>query len=230
MDYGHTLISIIFYILIIFIVVIVILLLYNYYSTTDKPKIKNTNIDIDTLKSGDIVCVGYVHIFGKLVRGLTKSVWTHTGVIWKDQSGGVYVCEFFTTKKRKTAVAKVPIEMWCKLNRKHIKSVLRYNGPKIEDSKFEDAIEKYGHSRLNRFGLSWVRFLKNNKYSDVVKDEYTCNEFTINLLQDINIYKKTLSSSSYLPYHIADNLIETVDSVTYDQPIQFDFKYDYMLF
>jgi hypothetical protein len=221
---------IIFFIIVI--IVVVVILIIKGFLTSDYPETKIIDLNQDTLKTGDIVIVGYNNVFGKIVKSLTSSVWTHSGVLWRDpKTNFLYVIELCVYKKLKIkGIAKVPFDIWIELNKKHNLGLLKYSGSiEVCSNKMDEIFKKYENIELDKFNYKWYRFLYTQNYKqEKERNIYTCFEFTIKLLQEVGVYKKNYLCSSYFPGDIGNNNIKTnlnfyyqpVIKISYDKYLQ----------
>lgn len=191
---------------------IIFIIVFRAFITNDFPTYSITDFDESSVNTGDIVIVGYTHIFGKLVRGFTCSVWTHSGVIWRDPiTNFPYVVELGIYKKKFKGLFKIPLELWRLVNKKQIKGILKYNSTlELDTEAFENIFKRFKNIKIDKFNYKWYKFLYKKKYyNDNNRTIFTCFEFTIMLLQELGIYSKKYHSSSYFPGDIGNNNIKT---------------------
>lgn len=210
MNNEDLILNIIIFIIIILIVIIIVCIVKGIL-TSDYPETKIVNLDDNELNTGDIVIVGYNNFFGKIVRGFTSSIWTHSGILWRDpKTNFLYIIELGVYKKYKLkGIFKIPFNLWISANKKHIKGLLKYSGEtKLSAEKMENIYNKYKTIELDKFNYKWYRFLYKQYYNEEKnRNIYTCFEFTIKLLQEMDIYMKNYLCSSYFPGDIGNNKI-----------------------
>lgn len=188
-----------------------IIIMLNRYTVEGYPK-ETEIIEISSLRTGDIVGVAYYNFAGGMVAGLTKSIWTHTGVIWVNPNTlEPYVLE--AANYRNTIyknIFMIPFSTWYALNKRSLIGLKRYVGPEIDGNKMLQVFNKYKGIKLEGFNLRWARFLTKHKYDKNYKrNSYTCFEVTIQILQDIGIYRKDYQSCSFFPRNIMESTIGT---------------------
>jgi hypothetical protein len=223
----------IFILIFILLLFIIIFIIFNSYSPHDLPSRQYLNFDPDSVKTGDILIIGYNHIFGKVLKGFTSSIWSHSGIAYRDKDTNfLYVVELGVYKKLYKGVFKIPFDTWYRINKRQYLGILRYNGPSIDLDKFDTLFTKYKNYTADYFNYKWYRFLLKTKYKpDLNRTKYTCIELTIHILQQLDIYSKSYSCSSYFPSAIGNNKIPTTFGKFYDNVILFNYlpKYDLSL-
>lgn len=190
---------------------------YDYTSNCEYREMRDFN-------NGDIVGVSYYSVSGAIVTSFSRSIWSHTGIIWVDPITNIrYVLEgaIYRLKKYRHFF-KIPLETWLFFNKKSIIGYKKYNGPEIDSdflwSKFEWLTKK---CELEPFNIFWSRFLVDKQYYEYSrKDRYTCLEATVILGQDAGIFKKDKIYCSYFPGNIINNEISFCEGINYDLPIE----------
>jgi hypothetical protein len=79
----------------ILILIIILILIFTFIIlriTFASNEIAKGNIDIEDLKTGDILFVEYNNSLGNLMRVWSGSKWTHIAMIYEDRNGDKYVC------------------------------------------------------------------------------------------------------------------------------------------
>lgn len=214
--------------LLLYLVIVLILLIacINLFSNKDLIYTKSM-IDIASLKTGDILVT--TGAWG--VAALTNSVWSHTGVFWRDPfTGSGYVMEMATFDKYKGA-SKIPIEDWCRYYRKRAVSVTQLitsNGEEYNAVLLESIFNQYSHvnTQFSWKGLcgkpSLLRFLSPGEYKGQINDSYTCYELNISMLQRAGIYKKIYDASAYYPWMLISGSIPTEEGYSYAPMVNLD--------
>lgn len=213
-------------VLALFVIILCILILIaiiNQNSCIDYPD-SCKYIEQSEVNNGDIVLVAYPNMSGGIIRSFSKSIWSHTGIIWVDPISNIrYVLEGAIYRYKKYQhFFKIPFETWLFFNRKFLTGYKKYYGPPINSeylwSKFEWMTKK---CKLDKFNIFWARFLLNKDYYEYTKnDTYSCLEASVILGQDSGIFKKDKIYCSYFPGDIANNRISLCDGIKYDLPIK----------
>lgn len=212
-------------ILIIIIVVIILWGITNMVSANDLP-IQSRSIKIDDpqsyqfLDTGDILIVNYNQNLNRVISMFTKSVWQHSSLVLRDDTGRLWIFEganYRNTDYRDFFF--IPLDMWLKLNKKNNLAVLKHHGPPIDRQAFLKLGEQYKITKLDNFDLKFIRFLDYHQYYDDKPGErhMTCNEMVIIILQKLNVVKKTIWSGSYFPGDIANRNLEYEDGHRYEE-------------
>lgn len=203
--------------------ILVIIAIINQNSCIDYPD-QCKYIDSMEVNTGDIVLVSYPNVSGGLISAFSKSVWSHTGMIWVDPLTDIrYVLEGAIYRYKKYQhFFKIPFETWLYFNRKFILGYKKYYGPPINSdflwSKFEWMVK---NCKLDKFNIFWARFLADKDYYEYSKSPaYSCLEASVILGQDAGIFYKDKIYCSYFPGDIANNRITLCKGIKYDLPIQ----------
>ena len=208
MDYSEVFVWICFIIIIIS-VIFIIAAFYNITSVDDKPK-KGEYLELDSVKTGDIIAVSYRAINGYIISAWSASTWSHTGLIWRDPETDIpYVLEACSYRSlNMKGVIKIPLYKWLILNRKNMKGIVRYKGTDIDPYRMIDEFNKFSDCKLEGFNQTWKRFLVTRELKDDdfrangEYTSYTCFEITIIVLQKLDVMDKKYTASSYFPDHI----------------------------
>lgn len=210
---------------ILFTVVIVSLLVFLFAAfrvtaSSDLPKITE-DININTLRTGDVLGVGYTHPFGWFVKAWSGSVWSHTGIVWKDpESNQVYVLEAAMYHDPYKGVFKIPILDWIRINRKSHIGLARLKGKSVDAGKLIQAFEeRKKHVELEGYNWRWYRLLFKTRYYEETRKRYTCYEIVVILLQDVGVVRKLYTCSSYWPYHVMTGEIHTAKGYKYENAV-----------
>lgn len=214
-------------IIIILILIFVIVAIINFSNTNDYLS-KSEIIDVTKLQTGDIVGNSYNRIISKLQGIFSRSVWHHTGMIWvSPDTNKIFVLEAMNYKKKNIkGILKIPFDEWYDLNKKTTICYLKYIGKKyIDPNKLDTIFKKYQKCQLNEFELSWVRFLfKKDYFKNENKYKYTCNELTIQMLQDLEIVQKKYSCCSFFAKDIIFRNFDYCDNCEYNEAVNFIYK------
>ena len=189
----------------------------------DLPKITE-DIDIHTLRTGDVLGVGYTHPFGWFVKAWSGSVWSHTGIVWKNpEDGQVYVLEAAMYHEPYRGVFKIPILDWIRINRKSYIGLARLKGPPIDPVKLIQVFEeRKKHVELEGYNWRWYRLLFKTPFYEETRKRYTCYEIVVVLLQDIGVIKKLYTCSSYWPWHVMTGNIHTTKGYKFESAVLLD--------
>ena len=204
---------------------IILILTARIQLTHDVP-MTMAKLDVDMIRTGDILVVGYRHVMGMFVTTWSASEWSHTGIAYRDKAGRLWVMEAANYYKPYIGTFRIPFRDWLNINRKSHLGIVRYRGPKaFPEDALDAAFRVYeGPSgmKLDTFNLSWHRFLQKEPYTEPfrgVKGPYTCYELTLILLQTIGVVDRINTCSSYTPGDIAWGRIHWADGHAYDHVI-----------
>lgn len=209
--------------ILILLLILCLISLVNRNEAEDYP-IECNYLDPLETQNGDIVLVSYYSIAGGIITSFSKSIWSHTGMIWIDPLTNIrYVLEGAIYRHKKYRhFFKIPLETWLYFNRKSVLGYKKYHGPMIDSNYIWDKFQWMTQEcNLESFNIFWARFLLKKDYYEYTRlKKYTCLEATIMLGQDIGIYKKDKMYCSYFPGDIANNNISLCDGIKYDLPIK----------
>lgn len=185
---------------------------------------KEVATDEYEIKTGDILGVGYTHAFGWFVTAWSASIWSHTGIAWRDpQTGELFVLEAAMYGKKYRDVFRIPFRQWLRINRKHHLCHLRLRGNTDRGlvDKLDREFKKYEEGvKLDSFNPGWYRFLRTTPYrEEELREKYVCYEITIAVLQAVGIFKKKSSCSSYFAGHIINRNIPTEHPYYYEDAV-----------
>lgn len=208
------------------IVVIVLIASYRILFANDYAAEEIYNLDTNSIATGDILGVGYKNFFGWFVSGWSYSIWSHTGIAWRDpETNLLYVIEAARYKPPYRDLFKIPFELWIKINRKSRLCIVKYTGTKkICPLVMDEVFEKFNYFKLDKFSYKWKRFLVKTPYTEENRMHYTCYEMTIKILQECEIIDKKYVCSSYFASNVINGNIEWADGCSYSKP--FAFSYD----
>ncbi len=164
------------------------------------------SISSSVLGTGDLLFVNYKNTLGTFMKAWSLSKWTHVAIIYKAPDEELYVMETANYPDIK-GVLFLPIAEWYRYNKHCEIAVKKLHKPKhFDDTKILQAFEKLVDKKLDTFGTSWFRLLTSKNYASLDdRENITCYELVIHLLQEINVVKKEKSPSSYFPKNIVDN-------------------------
>lgn len=186
---------------------------------------QDEHLNAKTLKTGDIVLVGYTHAFGHFVRMWTQSLWIHAGIVLVED-GQVYILEAANYDKTYKGLLKMTLRNWLKFNKKAYLSVLRLKEGKIDPQQLEETFFSFKDKKLESFSYSWARFLVNRKYNEdeYKKEKFVCYEMVMATLMKMDIVEKDKSFTSYLPCNIAHREFRTCKGYKYSPMVGLDPK------
>lgn len=191
-----------------------------FVMANDVPREKIVMIE-DRLRTGDIVGTGNLTIDGWVVNTLTGSLWTHTGVIWRDTDDKVYVIEITKfSKDRELGLVKVPFSAWYYKHRKDRRCHVRLVGEPIDSDVFMEHFKEYEGKRTHIVKLGWYRYFVPSIFRAKRKN-YTCFEMTLHLLKKIGVVKGDIEENNYYGGDIVWGRIPTVNGYRYQEPVMF---------
>jgi hypothetical protein len=225
MDYP-LLEQILLWILIPILVIIFLLLLLavaRIAVSCDKPKITK-DLDFGSLKTGDILGVGYTHPFGWFVTAWSCSVWSHTGIVWVDPNNSeIYVLEAAMYHGIFKGVIKIPLPIWVRINRNYNIGVVHVRGKTVDPGALMDAFEaRKKYVRLESYNWKWYRLLFKTPYYEEIRSKYTCYELVTTILQDVGVIAKKYTCSSYFPRQIMNGDVELCEGYIFEPPYMLD--------
>jgi hypothetical protein len=224
-------------IIIILVILIIIIFIFRFVTARDSVHLKNYIVpgsmkDVKKLQTGDLVFVSYSNTLGYFMRGLTRSVWTHVGMImrYKDK---LYVMEsadysaiWKDDKKIKNngiknnGILVIPFEKWKSLNSKMNMAYTKLDVPLNWDRRLLiQEFLKIQESKLDSFSVGtkvWNKVLSNtllwkSKYNQnefKTPSNITCSEMIIKIYQNAGVIKKIYSPGAYSTKDIVERKIE----------------------
>lgn len=197
------------------------------------------------LQTGDLVFVSYNNSLGYFMRGWANSVWTHVGMIMRD-GNDLYVMEtadysslepkdvLESTKDislkqfNKKGIFVIPFEIWKSFNKHHQISCIPLET--TQELRFWDRRKlilefwKIQQSKLDEFGVGvsvWSKVLWKKKFDEhenKEKQNITCFELIVKILQNANVAKKIYTPGSYYTGTLADRKLELEDGFKFGKP------------
>lgn len=207
---------ILIYYLIVFIILLVCFL--RIYNSGNTQQIKSKSfVNENSLNTGDLLFVRYNNPLGYFMRFWSGSPWTHMAMLYR-KGLDLYVMET-ANYRDKQGVLFLPFEKWKKLNHKCEISVMKLTSPKeFNGDVVLKEFEKLTGRKLDTFGISWLRLLQSKKYQKLRdKENITCYEMIVHLLQESGIAKKNLTASSYFPSNIIDGNLNLEPGFKYSE-------------
>jgi hypothetical protein len=216
--------------ILIIVLLLIVIIAARVAFTDDRPQ-KIEEVDFNTLNTGDILGVGYTHPFGWFVTAWSGSVWSHTGIVWKDpESGEIFVLEAAMYHGQYRGVFKIPLVLWLRINRKFHLGVTRLKGKPVDPVQLLEAFEKRkAYVKLESYNWRWYRLLYKQRYFEDNRKSYTCYEIVVTVLQDIGVIKKKYACSSYFPCDIMTGRISMEEGYHLEPPVMLDVKKHTML-
>lgn len=215
-------------ILLLYLVIVLILLIgaINIFASRDVIR-TDVMIDVSSLRTGDILTT--TGAWG--VAALTNSVWSHTGIFWRDPAtGSGYVMEVASYMEYNN-VCKVPIELWCRYYRRRAVCVSQLTTPDGKEydpvqldkvfSQYTGAVKQFTWKGM-KGKPSLLRFVSPGDYTGKINDAYTCYELNISMLQRAGVYKKIYDASAYYPWMLVSGAIPTEDGYSYGPMVNLD--------
>jgi hypothetical protein len=206
----------------ILILIIILILIFTFIIlriTFASNEIAKGNIDIEDLKTGDILFVEYNNSLGNLMRVWSGSKWTHIAMIYEDRNGDKYVMETANYPRplykdsyiKHKGVLFLTLNNWLKYNHKRNIAVLKLNTPEDFDTAiFLKRFEEVHNKQLDTFNIKWFRLLYKKSYvskETTLNENITCYELIIYILQESGVAKKIYTPDSYFPNDLIENKI-----------------------
>jgi hypothetical protein len=151
------------------------------------------------------------------MRVWSGSKWTHIAMIFKDKNGDKYVMETANYPRplykdlyiKHKGVLFLTLNNWLKYNHRRNIAVLKLNTPEDFDrSIFLNEFEKVHDKKLDTFNIKWFRLLYKKSYTSkdaILKENITCYELIVYLLQESGVAKKIHTPDSYFPTDLIKN-------------------------
>jgi len=198
----------------------------------------------DSFQTGDLLFVSYKNTLGYFMRGWANSVWTHVGMIMRDGEE-LFVMEtadYSSVKEDSKSLKKdnslkqfnkkgifvVPFEIWKSLNKHHTISCVPLETPeapqKWDRRKLILEFWKIQQNKLDEFGVGvgvWSKVLWKKKFETQDQNEkqnITCFELIVKILQNANVAKKIYTPGSYYTGELADRKLELEPGFTFGKP------------
>lgn len=201
--------------------VIALIIIAQVNVARDYPK-KTMFADEQAINSGDILGVGYHHVFGYFITGWSGSIWSHTGIAWKSKEGQLYVLEAANYGKKYNGIIRIPFAVWMRINRKSQICILKHSGKPFPAAELSSTFDQHAKCSLDHYNFGWYRFLCSLPYSGEKKDSYTCYELTVRVLQQIGVVKQDRACSSYFPREIMAGCMNMCSDHRYSEAIRLE--------
>lgn len=205
-------------------------------ATNDVPKTMEV-LDPTKLQTGDVLTVSYPTMFGRMTTLVSGSVWSHTGIVYRDtDTGEVSVLEGAQYPDRR-GLFKIPMTDWIRFNRRARIGLNRLVTMMDRDTeaihqRFNQRIDTafqavQSNTRLDRPGLSWARMLFKTKSGTKTKAvqgpvQQTCHEITIATLQEAGVISNEYTPSSYRPSDILWKRVPLAPGHIYTEGVRVD--------
>jgi hypothetical protein len=224
----------IFILLLLLTIIVVALILF--YAHRGSKNIKITNpINRDDLKTGDLVFARYDNSLGYFMRVISGSIWTHVSMVYRDPNNNLYIIETAnypgpayrgsTTKYK--GVLFMPIAEWMQFNKHRDMAVMRLETPPdFNRDILLNEFSKVSHKNLDTISVSWLRLLVKRKYKDYgnIRQNLTCYELMVHLLQQSGIVEKEYMPLSYFPKDIINEKLPLKSGFSYKKLQSLKFK------
>jgi len=211
------------WIILIILIVIALIVVAVRIGTSEGPKtyLKVKSADLQT---GDILFVSYTNSLGYFMKAWSHSRWTHTAMVYKSPDNKLYVMETANYPDRK-GVHFLPIAEWYKYNKNCEIGVMRLRKPKTFDpNTILESFDRLSDKKLDTIGVSWLRLLTKKKYTGLpLKENITCYEMVVHLLQDCNVVDCVYTPASYFPIDIIEHKLPMKEGFRYDRIAKFIF-------
>jgi len=203
-----------FLVVIIPLIIIALFCLYRIYISnplqTDLVREKTPDEVENILETGDLVFIRYSSKHGKIVKIVTDSHWTHTGLVYR-RNGECYIIEVadYTghDHPEHNGLCIIPFDDWVELNDERICGYRKYTGRKSREKlekQLAILLEKYKDIKLTMALYDWSAILFNRVYDNSRDDKYFCSEFIAALLQELRILNRNYHCSSFSPKKLED--------------------------
>jgi hypothetical protein len=200
----------------------------------------------EKLQTGDLMFVSYKNTLGYFMRGWANSVWTHVGMIMRD-GNELYVMEtadysslepsrdvvnpekdISLKQFNKKGIFVIPFEVWKSFNKHHPISCVPLET--TQELHFWDRRKlilefwKIKQQKLDEFGVGvdvWSKVLWKKKFENQTlneKQNITCFELIVKLLQNANVAKKIHTPGSYYTGELAARKLELEEGFTFGKP------------
>ena len=195
------------------------------------------------LQTGDLVFVSYHNLLGYFMRGWANSVWTHVGMIMRDgdelyvmetadyssiQESKELIKDISLKQFNKKGIFVIPFEIWKSFNKHHPISCIPLETPQTpqiwDRRKLILEFWKIQQSKLDEFGVGvsvWSKVLWKKKFENQTskeKQNITCFELIVKLLQNANVAKKMYTPGSYYTGELAARKLELEDGFKFGKP------------
>jgi hypothetical protein len=216
---------IIYYILV---TILIAIILYRIFFPENNIKSIKDFDSIDHYETGDLIFTSYHNLLGKFMRGWSGSLWSHVGIILRDNKD-LYVLETadYSDKDPKLkGLIAVPLKQWLSLNKKCRIAYMKLNSPKDFD-KITIAREflKLQNLELDNKSISLKKFIKLGFKQSFSEEEFntqdlenpTCYELIVLILQNSKIVEKVYSPGSYFASDIMEGKLKTKPGFSFEK-------------
>ena len=183
-------------------------------------------LELEDLKTGDVLAVSYRGFSGKMIHGLSGSNWHHAGIIYVDPKTNIqYVLEGTLDQRRKKFFSEIPLSKWITINRYSLVCVMKING-NLDPDLLYDKFRLFSKSYVVRFDHRWVRFMFTTPYKKYKSEDYhqtgfTCVEMVIKVLQETGVLSREHSESSFLlPSLLKSHIKMESSEYSYQKPFR----------
>jgi hypothetical protein len=223
------------FILIVLVILILFFILYRITTASNELESKNS-VNIYDLNTGDLIFVEYNNSLGNLMRVWSGSKWTHISMVYRDYKGDIYIMETANYPRpiykseyiKHKGVLFMSINNWLKYNSKRNMAVLKLNTPdRFDRNILLNNFEKIHNKNLDTFSIKWLRLLFKNKYTHeetILRENITCYELIVFLLQESGIAMKNYSPSSFFPNDIIKGNLLLNENFSFDKLKKLKFK------
>lgn len=181
-------------------------------------------LNLDQIKTGDILTISYLNMSGKIIHSLTGSRWSHAGIVYIDPRTGLqYVLEGANYRQDgyRRNFFQIPIMKWLRINRYNTLSRMAINRP-VDPEVLIQAFEPFRqHGQLDALNPKWTRFLRMTPHRKYEAKDYqrnfTCVEACIRTLQNAGVFETQYSESSYFLTQVMDFGLKTINGFEYAQ-------------
>ncbi len=207
-----------------------------FYAHRGGNNIKITNpVNRDNLKTGDLIFVRYDNSLGYFMRLASGSIWTHVSMVYKDPENNLYIMEtanypgpaYKGSKTKHRGVLFMPIAEWMTFNKHRDMAVMKLETPESFDRDILlNEFSKVSHKNLDTLSITWARLLFKRKYKQYgnIKQNLTCYELIVHLLQQSGISSKEYMPLSYFPKDIINNKLSLNPGFKYGKIQKIEFK------
>lgn len=155
------------------------------------------------MRTGDIIAFGQCGMKGRFVKIFSGSSWVHTGLLWRKSNEKLYVVEV-GRYDCETGLFIMPIKKWLSFH---------YFRPigwlplfqEISDVEMINCLKNFLNIELDEFVPKiWMKTILKRKKGSFYKipKSVSCSEFTMILLQKLDIVYNNVLPESYGPWEI----------------------------
>jgi len=223
-----------FWLVVVILFILLILFVFRFFTAKNEIGEKYVSFSRQETKmqTGDLVFVSYNNLLGYFMRGWTNSKWTHVGMILRDKDD-VYVMETadYSSKPdlklvKNNGILVVPIQTWRKIHKNHLIGYMSLKTPENWNRNLlASEFLKIQNLNLDSFGVGpsvWMKVLWKSKYKPIIKERQniTCFELIVKLLQGANVAQKIYTPGSYYVNDLLQHKLELTPGFSFETPVE----------